>query len=102
MEGIQNTTLLRSLQQVRLHVERGELELAARNLAQAAKFVRETSNLCDNEVTLWQNFGMHLVSTGETESLLDLLPKMVKIHPWPADLHSHMLLNLHHLPLAAF
>ena len=76
----------------------GQLDLAIGILSQAAQHVAETSRLSSNEVVLWEKFGEHLISTGEIGKLADLLSKMVKIHPWDSDVHSHMLFNLHHVP----
>lgn len=98
MEDLQRATLLQCIHQIKTHVENGRLDLAGSHLSQAAKCLLEASDMCSDEIVLWEQFGIHLISTGETESLSDLLPKLVNIHPWPADIHSHMLLNLHHLP----
>jgi len=86
------------LRKIKSAFEEGQLELAIGILSQAAKYVSETSNLSSSEAVLWEKFGAHLISTGEIEQLVDLLPKMVKIHPWDSNVHSHMLFTLHHLP----
>lgn len=86
------------LHRIKTVSERGQLRRATEILSCAARHVHETTSLSSHDVFLWEQFGIHLILTGEVEELLDLLPKMVKLHPWPHDIHSHMLLNLHHLP----
>ncbi len=78
--------------------KQGQLDRSIALLSDAARYVRETTDLTSRDVFLWEQFGIHLILTGEFEELLDLLPKMVESYPWTHNIHSHMLLNLHHLP----
>jgi len=97
-QGVAEDGLSAFLHRVRSAFEEGQLDLAIGILSQAAAYVTETSKLSSREAVLWEKFGEPLISTGEIEQFVDLLPKMVKIHPWDSDVHSHMLFNLRHLP----
>ncbi len=83
---------------IKMASEQGQLDRSIELLSNAARVVRETTDLTSDDVFLWEQFGTYLILTGEFDELLDLLPKMVELHPWTHDIHSHMLLNLHHLP----
>lgn len=79
-------------------MKHGPINGALERLSSAARYIQSTLNLPPQDVFLWEQFGVHLILTGEVQALLDLLPKMVNTYPWTADIHSHMLLNLHNLP----
>jgi protein O-GlcNAc transferase len=76
----------------------GKMALAIENLSQAAKILESGSVLSPDEAFLWEKFGLHLLEMGEIDQLTNVLDKIAKIHPWPANIHSDMLFNLHHLP----
>ena len=76
----------------------GLLEEAGEILTKSADHLTNTLDFDKGDATLWHNFARHLVMTGETQQLLDLMPKMIDIRPWDAALSSHLLFILHHLP----
>jgi len=86
------------LGKIKSSFDSGQIENAMETLSQAAKSLSGTSNLSASEIFLWEKFGIHLLSMGEITQLVDSLAKMAKLHTWSADVHSHMLFGLHHLP----
>lgn len=86
------------LHRIKSAFDAGQLDVAIDILSEAVKSVMKTSNLSPSETFLWEKFGVHLILMGEMEQLADLMPKMLKMHPWNSDVHSHMLYSLLHLP----
>jgi len=76
----------------------GLLEEAGTILTKSANHLTNSLDFDKDDAALWHNFAKHLVMTGETQQLLDLMPKMIEVRPWDAKLHSHLLFILHHLP----
>lgn len=98
LQSESKNTLLRFLNDIKTSAEDGQLDRAFAILSQATEYLIKTLNVAHPNATLWKNFGVHLILTGEMEHLLDSLPKMIEVLPWDMKIHSHMLFNLHHLP----
>jgi len=76
----------------------GDLDGASDYIEQAAAVLRSDSQPDHDDVLLWTAFARHLVHMWMLPTNWELLCKLLRIYPWDASTHSHLLLCQHYLP----